>query len=287
MSHISLSQRSLSLSLTHTRTHTRSVILHNTLQLEQELRGDTERQARTRGRPQVGDGSHMLTWPREVEPQLAAQISDVPSPRRRRAAAAHSRQAKTAGCRRRQRRWTVQRQEWFYLQRRHDIPCRLHLATERCSPCRCPTASSASTAQARAARNPIGLPGSSSPVQRVRTVAETDVRHEEESEGEGQREREGEEARRGQSRRERERERERDGDKESESEPEEDGGTKVCVHDVQQVWDAVLGSTHLPSRPTGDRNRAPSSSWLLCRLLCWLLRDTGEDGGQQAAHSPR
>lgn len=48
----------------------------------------------------------------------------------------------------------------FYLQRRHDIPCPLKPATERCSPCSCcrrPSLAIPSTAKRRAARNPIGL----------------------------------------------------------------------------------------------------------------------------------
>lgn len=51
---------------------------------------------------------------------------------------------------------------FFYLQRRHDIPCPLKLATERCSPCSCcrhPSLAISSTAKRRAARNPIGLTG--------------------------------------------------------------------------------------------------------------------------------
>lgn len=51
---------------------------------------------------------------------------------------------------------------FFYLQRRHDIPCPLKPATERCSPCsccRCPSLAITSTATRRAARNPIGLTG--------------------------------------------------------------------------------------------------------------------------------
>ena len=50
----------------------------------------------------------------------------------------------------------------FYLQRRHDIPCPLKPATERCSPCsccRCPSLAITSTAKRRAARNPISLTG--------------------------------------------------------------------------------------------------------------------------------
>lgn len=50
----------------------------------------------------------------------------------------------------------------FYLQRRHDIPCPLKPATERCSPCSCcrhPSLALTSTEKRRAAGNPIGLTG--------------------------------------------------------------------------------------------------------------------------------
>lgn len=72
-----------------------------------------------------------------------------------------------------------QKRSWFYLQRRHDIPCPLKLATERCSPCscrRCSSLSTASTAQTRAARNPIGLTGTTSQFQKERTVNESGTR---------------------------------------------------------------------------------------------------------------
>lgn len=50
----------------------------------------------------------------------------------------------------------------FYLQRRHDIPCPLKPATERCSPCSCcwrPSLTNTSRAKRGAAGNPIGLTG--------------------------------------------------------------------------------------------------------------------------------
>ena len=57
-----------------------------------------------------------------------------------------------------------QNRSWFfYLQRRHDIPCPLKPATERCSSCSCcrrPSLLITSTAKKRAARNPICLTGS-------------------------------------------------------------------------------------------------------------------------------
>lgn len=58
---------------------------------------------------------------------------------------------------------SMQKCSWLYLQRRHDIPCPLKLATERCSPrscCRCPSQANTSTAKRRRAENPIGLTGS-------------------------------------------------------------------------------------------------------------------------------
>lgn len=73
--------------------------------------------------------------------------------------------------RRRRDRWSFgrcssassrQKCSCFYLQRRHDIPCPLKPATERCSPCsccRCPSLAITSTAKKGAARNPIGLTG--------------------------------------------------------------------------------------------------------------------------------
>lgn len=64
------------------------------------------------------------------------------------------------------RKWSgaasEQKCSWFYLQRRHDIPCPLKPATERCSPCSCcrrPSLANTSTAKRMAAKNPIGLTG--------------------------------------------------------------------------------------------------------------------------------
>lgn len=55
-----------------------------------------------------------------------------------------------------------QKSSCFYLQRRHDIPCPLKPATERCSPCSCCRQTSlaiTSAAKKRAAKNPIGFTG--------------------------------------------------------------------------------------------------------------------------------
>lgn len=49
---------------------------------------------------------------------------------------------------------------WFYLHRRHDIPCPLKPDTERCSPhscCRCSSVANTGVAIRTAERNPIGL----------------------------------------------------------------------------------------------------------------------------------
>lgn len=57
---------------------------------------------------------------------------------------------------------SMQKCSWLYLQRRHDIPCPLKLATERCSPrscCRCTSQANTSTAKRKPAENPIGLTG--------------------------------------------------------------------------------------------------------------------------------
>lgn len=74
----------------------------------------------------------------------------------------------------------------FYLQRRHDIPCPLKPATERCSPCSCCRRTSlaiTSTAKRRAARNPIGLTGTVPNFEQVETLSEKSAR-----EGEPERE---------------------------------------------------------------------------------------------------
>lgn len=112
-------------------------------------------------------------WQRQPKSQQANRLHAVTPPGN---AAAHSTQDKNRDAKRAKRYcWTCMRRKWcnttsskcscFYLQRRHDIPCPLKPATERCSPCswcRCPSLSLTSTVQTKAASNPIGLIGSAS-----------------------------------------------------------------------------------------------------------------------------
>jgi len=127
----------------------------------------------------------VIAWHRQLKQQLEADVSwqpDVSSPEH---AAAHGSTrsklqhiAQTGRCSeskagptdmetvaqvgfgKRQRHSL--RCSWFYLQRRHDIPCPLNPATERCSPCSCcrrPSLANTSTAKRRVAKYPIGLRG--------------------------------------------------------------------------------------------------------------------------------